>query len=268
MQFHEAREKILSSLKNKHMCLIIGECEVNYHGRASSILSLGKRLVIIKAHSSVSIHENRLIRPTNYMMDAKISCEIEGIERDIDKKESDAVKNENSKKQLVLTAKKLKPHETISVKFSSILDVQNYDLPESNDLRLTGSERELNDALMEDLSFLEPGLKPINQQQVFRKGICDIVAEDSKGRLVVIELKRKQADYAAVSQLKRYAEQVNKIKGIETRGILLAPSIRKSAMELLKSYGLEYFSYDFEIGERSKIKGIGKSQMKINDLFA
>jgi RecB family endonuclease NucS len=140
-------------------------------------------------------------------------------------------------------------------------------LPESNDLRLTGSEKELNDALMDDLSFLEPGLKPINQQQAFRKGICDIVAEDAKGRLVVIELKRRQADYSSVTQLKRYAEQVNKLKGIETRGILLAPSIRKSALELLKHYGLEYFSYDFEIGERSKIKGIGKSQMKINDEY-
>jgi RecB family endonuclease NucS len=57
------------------------------------------------------------------------------------------------------------------------------------------------------------------------------------------------------------------MKGIETRGILLAPSIRKSALELLKHYGLEYFSYDFEIGERSKIKGIGKSQMKLSDTF-
>ncbi|VVB75646.1 Endonuclease NucS [uncultured archaeon] len=253
MQLHEAREKILSSLTNRHMCLIIGECAVNYQGRASSVLPLGKRLVIIKADSSVSIHENRLIRPTNYMMDAKISCESKT--------------SEEGKKQLILTAKKLKPHETITVKFDSIVDVQNYDLPESNDLRLSGSEKELNDALMDDLSFLEAGLKPINQQQVFRKGICDIVAEDAKGRLVVIELKRKQADYAAVSQLKRYAEQVNKMKGIETRGILLAPSIRKSALELLKSYGLEYFSYDFEVGERSKIKGIGKTQMKINDLF-
>jgi RecB family endonuclease NucS len=257
MQFHEAREKILSAINNKHLCIIIGECDVKYVGRASSTLPLGKRLVMIKADLSVSIHENRLIRPTNYMMDAKISCEIEENTDPDEKKE----------KVLVLTAKKLKPKETITVKFSSIEAVTQYDLPQSNDLRLTGSEKELNDALMEDLSFLEPGLKPINQQEVFRRGICDIVAEDSRGRLVVIELKRKQADYAAVSQLKRYAEQVNKLKGIETRGILLAPSIRKSAMELLKSYGLEYFSYDFEIGERSKIKGIGKSQMKISDVF-
>jgi RecB family endonuclease NucS len=185
------------------------------------------------------------------MVNAMISCETE--------------LNTNGKDIMVLTAKKNNPKETITTIFSSIETTQQFDLPESNDLRLSGSEKELNEALMDDLSFLEPGLKPINQQQAFRKGICDIVAEDSKGKLVVIELKRRQADYNSVTQLKRYAEEVNKLKGIKTRGILLAPSIRKTALTLLKQYGLEYYSYDFEIGERSQIKGIGKSQMKINE---
>ncbi len=252
MHFHDAQHEILTSIKNKHMCLIIGECEVSYIGRASSTLPKGKRLVMIKADLSVSIHENRLIRPTNYMMDAKISCELA---------------DKNGEAVLVLTAKKLKPKETITVVFSEVTAINAYDLPESNDLRLSGSERELNTALMDDLSFLEAGLKPINQQQYFRKGICDIIAEDAKGRMVVIELKRRQADYAAVTQLKRYADEVKKMKGVETRGILLAPSIRKTALDLLKGYGLEFFSYDFEIGERSKIKGIGKTQMKLSDAF-
>ena len=255
MNFDDAREKILHSIKNKHLCILVGECSVDYVGRASSKLPLGKRLVMIKSDYSISVHENRLIRPTNYMQDATISCEME--------------KNpEHKKEHLILTAKRLKPKETITAHFAIIDDVQTYDIPMSNDLRLTGSEKELNDALMDDLSFLEEGLKPINQQQVFRKGICDIIAEDAKGRLVVIELKRREADYNAVTQLKRYKEQVSKMKGIDTRGILLAPSIRKSALELLKSYGLEFFSYDFEIGERSKIKGIGKSQMKLQDYSA
>lgn len=252
MQFHDAQQKILDSVKNKQLCLIIGDCTVKYIGRASSTLPLGKRLVMIKADNSTSIHENRLIRPANYMMNSKIFCEK--IEED-------------GNTRLLLLAKKLNPKESIAIRFTSIDDINSYDLPKSNDLRLSGSERELNEALMEDLSFLEPGLKPINQQQCFKKGICDIIAQDEKGRFVVIELKRRQADYNAVTQLKRYAEEVQKMKGIETRGILLAPSIRKTALALLKQYGLEYFSYDFEIGERSKIKGIGKTQMKLNDLF-
>jgi endonuclease len=253
MKLEQARDKILNAIKNQHMCFVIGECFVSYQGRAASKLPRGKRLLLIKADSSLSIHENRLVRPTNYMVFTKTSCEI--IERE-------------KGYELKIFATKLKPQkETLEIIFYNICDVNSYDLPMSNDLRLSGSEKELNDALMDDLSFLEPGLKPINQQQVFRKGICDIVAEDAQGKLVVIELKRRQADYGAVTQLKRYVEQIEKMKGVQTRGILLAPEIRKSAMELLNAYNLEYFSYDFEVGERSQIKGIGKSQQKITDIF-
>ncbi len=248
MKLLESQKSILQALKNKEMCIVIGECAVDYDGRAHSNLPRGKRMLLIKADLSISIHENRLIRPTNYMMKASISCELN-----------------DKTKTLIIKAKRNNPKETITAEFTEIIDINSYDLPESNDLRLVGSEKELNDALMDDLSFLEAGLKPINQQQYFRTGICDIIAEDAKGRLVVIELKRRQADYGAVTQLKRYAEEVQKMKGVETRGILLAPSIRKSALDLLKKYDLEYFSYDFEIKERSKIKGINKSQMKINE---
>ncbi len=248
MELAKAETEILNAIKNQEMCLVVGECYVEYNGRASSKLPRGRRLLLFKADTSISIHENRLVRPTNYMVNAKTSC----------------VYNKE-KKELKIIATKLKPKESLEIDFYVVEDVNSYNLPMSNDLRLSGSEKELNDALMDDLSFLEPGLKPINQQQVFRKGICDIVAEDADGKLVVIELKRRQADYGAVTQLKRYVEQVEKMKGVQTRGILLAPEIRKSAMELLEGYGLEFFSYDFEVGERSKIKGIGKSQTKIGE---
>ena len=55
------------------------------------------------------------------------------------------------------------------------------------------------------------------------------------------------------------------MKGIKTRGILLAPSIRKSALELLKNTDSNILVTIFEIKEKSKIKGINKTQMKINE---
>jgi len=135
-------------------------------------------------------------------------------------------------------------------------------------LRLFGSEKELSDQLMQDLSFLEPGLKPLKQEGIFRKGVVDILAEDAKGRLVVIELKRRQADYNAVMQLKRYMQQVEKIKGTETRGLLVAPSIGKNAYELLQRNGCEFFNFEFEIGNpKAKIKGLHKKQETIDKFF-
>lgn len=245
----EAKASIENGIIAGDMITIVGNCTVDYFGRATSTLPHGKRLVLIKGDNSISIHQNRLVRPTNYMVDTKIGCQIgEGT--------------------LMLKASKQKPTEKLTIVFSSVDDVRSYSVEQSNDLRLSGSERDLNEALMQDLSMVEPGLKPLNQQQHFRKGICDIVAEDSKGNLVVIELKRRQADFDSVTQLQRYMKEVEKLKGIRTRGILLAPDIRKNAKELLGQLGLEFCRLDFELtpaekGRKAKIKGLEMKQQTI-----
>jgi len=249
MNLEQARQEIEASISRKDMLMVVGECYVEYWGRAASKLPRGKRLLLIKGDSSFAIHQNRLLRPTNYMMGARIGCELK----------------DNA---LVLSAKKSKPKESINAILYSVDGLHSYPMQDQADLRLFGSERELSNQLMQDLSFLEPGLKPLNQEEVFRKGVVDILAQDSKGRLVVVEVKRRQADYAAVMQLKRYMQQVEKIKGRETRGLLVAPSIGKNAYELLQRNNCEFFSFDFEIGNpEAKIKGIQKKQETIDKFF-
>jgi len=169
---------------------------------------------------------------------------------------------------LIISALKRKPRELIDVFFYNIDFVQSFSIESSIDLRLFGSEKELSNQLMQDLSFLEPGLKPLQQESPFRKGVIDILAEDALGRLVVIEVKRRKAEYAAVSQLHRYMKQVEKIKGKDTRGVLCAPEIGKNAMELLEKYGLEFYRLDFEIGNpKAEIKGLQKKQKTIFESF-
>jgi len=249
MNLGQARRQIDEAISRKDMLMVIGDCYVEYWGRAASKLPRGKRLLLIKGDGSFAIHQNRLLRPANYMMGARIASEL-------------------SDKALVLSARKIKPKETIKVEFFSVDGIHSYPMRESADLRLFGSERELSDELMQDLSFLEPGLKPLNKEEVFRKGIVDILAEDSDGNLVVVEVKRRQADYNAVMQLKRYMEQVRKIKGKNCRGILVAPEIGKNAHELLSQQGLEFYSFEFEIGNpKAKIKGLQKKQATIDKFF-
>ncbi|MBN2067145.1 MAG: endonuclease NucS [Candidatus Diapherotrites archaeon] len=246
MELEQAHRLIHEAISRKDLLMVIGECYVQYQGRAASKLPKGKRLLLIKGDSSFAIHQNRLLRPTNYMMNARIAAELKDG-------------------ALLLSARKLKPKEAIDVKLYSVEGLHSYPMQENADLRLFGSERELSNELMQDLSFLEAGLNPLNQEEVFRKGIVDILAQDSKGRLVVIEVKRRQADYKAVMQLQRYMQQVAHMKGRETRGLLVAPSIGKNAYELLQRNGLEFFNFEFEISNpKSKIKGIQKKQATLD----
>ena len=252
MNLGKATSIIQSGLSSKNLVTVFGDCSVDYAGRATSTLSRGKRLALIKGDNSISIHQNRLVRPTNYMMDTKISIA-------------------NNETFVVLTATKLKPKEKLTITFHEIIDVQSYPIEITNDLRLSGSERDLNDLLMQDLSMIEDGLIPLNQQQYFGKGIADIIAEDKFGNLVVIELKRRQADYASVTQLQRYMKQAEKIKGKKTRGILLAPDIRPKARDLLGELGLEFARLDFKLKpssvDKAEIVGLQKKQQSIKEFL-
>ena len=247
MELKQAQAIIGEALQKKEMLVCIGNCYVEYWGRAASKLPKGKRMLLIKGDDSFAIHQNRLLRPVNYMMNAKISHALDnGL--------------------LMFEAKKLKPKESIKVFFYRIDFVKSFAMPEPSDLRLFGSEKELSDLLAEDLSFIEPGLKPFKRESMFRKGVVDILAEDKQGRLVVIEVKRRQASYDAVSQLQRYMKQVEKMRHRKTRGILIAPDIVKPAHELLENYGLEFVELDFEIANpQAKIKGLKKKQKTLFD---
>src|SRR3989338_7992585 len=103
MELSFVKERIEHAVLCKQLANIVGTCYVEYWGRAASKLPKGKRLLMIKGDHSFAIHQNRLLRPTNYMMEASIGCELlDGT--------------------LVVTAKKTKPKETIKTIFYSIED--------------------------------------------------------------------------------------------------------------------------------------------------
>ncbi len=241
MDLLEAKQAIETAVSRKELLVCIGDCSVEYWGRAASKLAKGKRMLLVKGDGSFGIHQNRKLNAVNYMIGGTISCAMD--------------------RHLLVQALKPKPKESMKVFFDSVDFVQSFPLEEKEDLRLFGSEKELSDTLMNDLSFIEPGLKAQNREEWMRRGFADIVAEDARGNLVVVEVKRRQADYHAVQQLERYMRQIENLKGRKTRGILLAPSIGNNARKLLEQYGLEFARLDFEISNPSaKIKGVEKKQ--------
>ncbi|HEV8289739.1 MAG TPA: endonuclease NucS [Candidatus Norongarragalinales archaeon] len=248
----QAKNIVDSSLNAGKLCILVGNCKVQYEGRAASKLSEGDRVLMIKSDGTFLVHQSKQAKAVNYQgPGAKILTEI-------------------NDEGLVVSAVRKLPNliEKIDVRFRDIYFAEAFGLKDDANLKLFGSERQLSDLLMQDLSLIEPGLVPLQQESVQARGYMDIIAQDSKGRIVVVELKRRIAGLDAVTQLKRYVEELSKRKGKITRGILVAPEITERALLMLQNWGLEYFKLDYEIDNPSaRIIGLEKKQKELKEYF-
>ena len=248
MNFSEAKKNIDEALDRGRLAVVVGECRVKYEGRAASKLSEGDRLVIVKPDGTFLVHQASKMAAINY----------QGPGAGITVSEGDA---------LVLTARRTRPvKEEITVEFSRVDFAGSFEMRDDKKLKLFGSERELAGLLTQDLGVLEKGMRPLKKESVLPKGAVDILAEDVLGHLVAIEVKRRNAGLAAVTQLNRYVHELRKRKGGTVRGILCSPSITANAHKMLEQEGLEYVKLDYEVGNPSaKIKGLEKKQRGLEE---
>ncbi|MBI5036798.1 endonuclease NucS [Candidatus Micrarchaeota archaeon] len=246
MNFSEAKKEIDSALNQGKLCLVVGNCKVRYDGRAASKLSEGDRLLVIKPDGTFLVHQKSKMNAINYQgPGADVTTDLDG----------DALR---------VRAERRKPmKEVIDVFFHSLQSVQSFVMSDDSNLKLFGSERELADLLLDDLHVLEKGLKPLNKEADLRKGFADIMARDSSGRLVAIEVKRREAGLDAVTQLARYVKELSQRKDEKVRGILCAPRITDNAKTMLEKDGLEFIKLDYEVSDKAEIKGLEKKQKSL-----
>lgn len=100
--------------------------------------------------------------------------------------------------------------------------------------------KDVKDAIAAHPEILEDGLRVVAREYPVAGGFVDLLAEDSYGRLAVMEVKRGRASTDAVIQLKRYVEALKKNARREVRGVLVSPSVTGKALSALKTLGLEY----------------------------
>ncbi|MBI5036945.1 endonuclease NucS, partial [Candidatus Micrarchaeota archaeon] len=246
VSLEEAKKAVGEALNCGRLALLIGRCRVFYEGRAASKLSEGDRLLVIKQDGTFLVHQATKMHAINYQgPGSRISVRID--------------EGENA---LVVSSQRTKPLlERIDVKFFEVHFADSFHLRDDEKLKLFGSDRELSELLMQDLHLIEPGLFPLKQESDIRKGTIDILAEDFRHRLVVIEVKRREAGLDAVTQLARYVDEVSKRKDKATRGIMCAPTITPNALRMLERQGFEFFRLDYEVSNPSaKIKGLQKKQ--------
>jgi RecB family endonuclease NucS len=220
----EAASILEKAFRSRSFVLIIGRCRVDYEGRASSTLSWGERITIVKQDGSILVHRPFGYEPVNWQPP---KCMLR-------------VSNEHTG-ELIVTASRSQPKETVSIEFQEIALVATGDLSDSGEFALHVSEEQMKQAILIAPDLVEHGLKPLEEEKSLRNaGFTDIYAEDSNGNLVVVEIKRNAATKDAVGQLQRYLETLRKKVNRPLGGIVVAPELRKSAQPLLSSLKLEY----------------------------
>jgi len=219
----DAAEALEKAFRARSLAIIVGNCRVDYEGRASSTLEWGERIVMIKQDGSVLVHRPTGYEPVNWQPP---KCMI-------------SLRFDND--TLVVNASRSQPKETVSIEFKEITLVATGNLADSGEFALHVTEEQMKQAILTAPDLVEEGLKPLQQEKSLGEaGFTDIVAEDKNGNLVVVEIKRVAASKDAVMQLQRYLDTLRKRIDRPIRGLVVAPELRKNAQPSLNTLRLEF----------------------------
>ena len=234
----KAAQFIKTSVSEHKAVILVGNCWVDYRGRASSKLEPGERIVMIKADGSVLVHRPNGYEPVNWQ---PAGCMFQT-----------STKGET----LQIRATRRKPIESVSISFDSVFLVSAMKLVDRGEFSLHASESDMQKAILLDPSIFEEGFKPISYEKKVEPGFVDVYGIDKNGKLVVVELKRKTAGRDAALQLAKYVDCIKTIANRELRGVLVAPRLAKGVQTVLTSLGLEFKALEpkkcAEILRRSK----------------
>ena len=244
-----ACEAVADGIEREALVTVFGRCTVDYEGRASSTLEAGDRHVMLKPDGAALVHTDEGQQPVNWQppgCEHDVYCERADADG-ANEAESDATAVDGDDgTTLVLESLRSNPDERLLVRFQRVLQVSAFSGTDENELALSGTEEDLRQRILEEPDLLETGFTPLATERATPAGAVDIYGEDSAGRTVVVELKRRRVGPDAVGQLRRYVDALERDlhADADVRGILVAPSVTDRAERLLGDHGLEFVSLE------------------------
>jgi len=228
-EIEDAAEVLERYLSREFTVTLNGLCSVNYQGRAKSKLDRGERLVIKKQDSAILVHGPENYQPRNWQPEV----------------DSWKVETDEENEELVIEARRTDPRELVEIRFES-LDLLTVDkLVDSSELKVSGHEVDIHEAIENDPEIVEDGFKVVERERETPAGFIDVFGRDSSDSYTVIEVKRNP-DYNTVLQLQRYVEEIRHEFSGEIRGVLVAPKITDKVLEYLEERGLEFVKVEME----------------------
>jgi len=206
---------------------VIAQCTVDYCGRLTAHLPSARRLLLIKADGSVSVHaDDRAYKPLNWMSPP---CRL--IE------DSDArvwVVENKAGEQLRITIEEIE-HDS------------SHELGTDPGLIKDGVEAHLQELLAGHIELLGDGYTLVRREYMTAIGPVDILCRDERGRSVAVEIKRR-GEIDGVEQLTRYLELLNRDSLLApVTGVFAAQQIKPQARTLAVDRGIRCLTLDYDV---------------------
>ena len=218
----QARLEIVKGIDARKMIVIVAKCAVAYSGRTGSDLGDGVRLVILKEDGCVLVHRWKDYQPVNWQPSG---CVFQ-VRMDDD--------------HLIVKAVRPNPLETLTLTIEKIDFLGTFVLEDDAAFVLHSSEEEMQKAILVHPGLIEEGLKIVDFEKKVPPGFVDVYAVDSKGNTVVIEIKKDPAGAPVIKQLTEYLKHIHPAEGKKLRPIIVAPSLAKGALPVMRRLGIEF----------------------------
>lgn len=226
MTFEEDITQIKTALAKGEFLNFFCNCSISYSGRAESYLDFGDRMIFVKQDSTLMIHQPEGGMPINYLKaPAKISFSLEKSDEGIPFVLCRAVSGEDE----------------IHVEISTIYDIFSRRLVDGQKQDLSGNEKEMSDFIRDNPSVISSDFIPLSREEHTKYGFIDVFGHLGEGTLAIVEVKRYTAGLSAVTQLRRYVEKMQAVKGTKkVTGIIAAPAITANAMQMLSDWSFSF----------------------------
>ncbi|MGV0636044.1 endonuclease NucS [Mycolicibacillus trivialis] len=210
------------------MRLVIASCTVDYLGRLTSHLPSARRLLLVKADGSVSIHaDDRAYKPLNWMSPP---CRL--TEESVDGTTVWVVEN--------------KAGEQLRITIEEIEHDSEHHLGVDPGLVKDGVEAHLQELLAEHVGLLGEGYTLVRREYMTAIGPVDLLCRDPQGGSVAVEVKRR-GEIDGVEQLTRYLELLNRDSLLApVRGVFAAQQIKPQARTLAEDRGIRCLTLDYD----------------------
>lgn len=205
---------------------MIAQCTVDYLGRLTAHLPSARRLLLVKADGSVSIHaDDRAYKPLNWMSPPCWLTEAD-----------------DGRVWLVEN----KSGEQLRITIDEIEHDSSHELGTDPGLVKDGVEAHLQELLAEHVELLGAGYTLVRREYMTAIGPVDILCRDADGRSVAVEIKRR-GEIDGVEQLTRYLELLNRDTLLApVAGVFAAQQIKPQAKTLAEDRGIRCLTLDYD----------------------